>query len=344
MATHAARAWSSAVTVPSTSTTPSPSGTLAVVSFRTKRPTRRSTTAAAADTHSPNADNATCDTVVLDGANLAWTFSASLYAKLKCRTRLPLSRGLTLALEADVWRDMGVSPIAFMPQSYVEGPLHGLADGGSLDTLVPGKVVYLGSGVWRNTVLWQLTEKGLLVAVQRPKGQRDADDKRIIQFARERNAMICSNDRYEDHIAGAKAVPGTCETGSKDLRRWLKSNRSGYEFCVGIPEEAAYKAGKPGVERPPVGSDELPSPPNEEIGNTPQEENEWRADVHATGSSRPWAIGVDRWGRDKGGKGRKRRRGAARSFNKPPAPDDPEFPYWALSDEDLPVNFKLKKK
>ena len=102
---------------------------------------------AAAASPSPHANDALpCDTVVLDGANLAWTFSASLFAKHGCRTRLPLSRGLTLALESDVWRDLRVKPVAFMPESYVEGPLHGLADGGSLETLVPENVAYLGDG------------------------------------------------------------------------------------------------------------------------------------------------------------------------------------------------------
>jgi hypothetical protein len=54
------------------------------------------------------------------------------------------SCGVTIALECSAWEKMGVTPIAFMPQSYIEGPLHGLADGGSLATLVPGNVAYIG--------------------------------------------------------------------------------------------------------------------------------------------------------------------------------------------------------
>jgi hypothetical protein len=379
MATHAARAFSSAVAVPGVSSSSSPSGTRASpASFRAKRAmasSGKSTSTAAGAAVSQNADNARCDTVVLDGANLAWTFSASLYAKegMKCRTRLPLSRGLTLALEAEVWAEMGVKPIAFMPASYVEGPLHGLADGGSLRTLVPCNVEYQGKGVWRNVVLWELTEKGSLVTVKRPPGQRDADDKQIIAYARSINAMICSNDRFSDHIAGAGAsssVLGTANGGgSKDLRRWLQSNRSGYEFSVGNPEDAAFKAGKPKVARPPVGSAHLPAPPVGEGeapppsssggGDEAQTNVGWRAETHAPGSSRPWAVGVDRWGRDQntGRKGRGKRRwktrgdpGGTRAEKKydpnsesGSKTDDPEFPFWALSDEDLPVNFKLKK-
>jgi hypothetical protein len=58
--------------------------------------------------------------------------------------------------------------------------------------------------MWRNTVLWELRESGRLVGVERPIGQRSADDREILAFARERNAMICSNDRYE---AGAYTRP-----------------------------------------------------------------------------------------------------------------------------------------
>ena len=355
MATQAAaRAWSGATAASASASVSTPSAKR----LKASRCTRHVGCTAAAASPSRNANDALpCDTVVLDGANLAWTFSASLFAKHGCRTRLPLSRGLTLALESDVWRDLGVKPVAFMPESYVEGPLHGLADGGSLQTLVPGNVAYLGDGKWRNVVLWRLTERGALVAVPRPAGARDADDKRIIAYARERNALICSNDRYEDHVAGAKAVPGTSQVGSKDLRRWLKRNRSGYEFSVGSPEDAAFEAGKPAVARPPVGCAHLPPPPEGEAGETG-----WHAEVHAAGSSRPWALGVDRWGRDKrgarAGRGKRRRRhtlgnpggggrrgeGAYHPGKSDSETDDPEFPYWAMPDADLPVTFRLKKK
>ena len=247
---------------------------------------------------------------------------------------------------------MGVTPIAFMPQSYIEGPLHGLADGGSLATLVPGNVAYIGGSMWRNTVLWELRESGRLVGVERPIGQRSADDREILAFARERNAMICSNDRYEDHIAGAGGDKG-------GLRRWLAANRTGYEFAVGSPEDAAYKAGQASVERPLVGSGHLPPPPEGE-----GEEGDggssgvWRAAVHAAGSSRPWALGAGGrhplWGRQPGrgrGKGKRRRKtlgnkgGGARSGSGSESESDlgDAFPFWALADEDLPVKFNVKK-
>mmetsp|Transcript_4507 Transcript_4507/g.20469 ORF Transcript_4507/g.20469 Transcript_4507/m.20469 type:complete len:200 (+) Transcript_4507:1156-1755(+) len=152
-------------------------------------------------------------------------------------------------MESDVWRERGLEPVAFMPASYVEGPLHGLADGGDLDTLVPGNVRYLGDGRWRNTVLWEMATRGALQTVNRPPGARDSDDKSIIAHAREVNGMICSNDRYEDHCVG-----GTSSGGGKDLRRWLRRNRRGYEFRVGSPTDASFKAGRspPAVSPPAV--------------------------------------------------------------------------------------------
>ena len=70
-----------------------------------------------------------CNMVVLDGANLAWTYSAALYSVLGCRQKLPLSRGVTLALDHAEWERRDLEPVAFIPSTYVEGPLHGLAVG-----------------------------------------------------------------------------------------------------------------------------------------------------------------------------------------------------------------------
>ena len=104
MATQAAaRAWSGATPLPAPAPASTPSASRAGPSRRAKRIKASRHVSAAAAAAPPNADDAPRDTVVLDGANLAWTFSASLFAKHGCRTRLPLSRGLTLALESEVW-------------------------------------------------------------------------------------------------------------------------------------------------------------------------------------------------------------------------------------------------
>ena len=307
-------------------------------------PSRRATrikasrhVSAAAAAAPPNADDAPRDTVVLDGANLAWTFSASLFAKHGCRTRLPLSRGLTLALESEVWADLGVTPVAFMPESYVQGPLHGLADGGSLETLVPGNVAYQGGSTWRNVVLWRLVERGALVAVPRPAGARDADDARILAFARERGALICSNDRYEDHCARA-SVPKTYEGGcdatgagtssASGLRgRGVRGEAGGRAAAGGMRAPAAAAGGRGGRNRvargdarggelAPLGAGGGPVGPGQE------------------GCARGAGQARRRHTRRARGRRETRRGRAARA----------EFPFYALPPSDLPVTFRLKKK
>lgn len=306
--------------------------------------------------------------VVLDGANMCWTFSSALHAKLGCRAKLPLSRGVTLALEStEQWDALGVTPVAFIPRSYVEGPLHGLADGGSLETLVPRCVSYVGDGVWRNDVLAALVERGVLRAVPRPPGMRAADDREILDFARANDALVCSNDRYQDHVAAAKTATGESPGAKKTTRRWLDAARYAYEFSVGEPTDAAFRAGRDRVERPDVGAAHLGPPPEDECPPVSERDGEesaaappraWCAETHARGSSRPWALGADRWGRDaskrggRRGRGKRRRRhtlgdaggGSRKGEQKRRADEDAEFPYWALADEDLPVVFNLKKK
>ena len=169
--------------------------------------------------------------------------------------------------------------------------------------------------------------------------------------------MICSNDRYTDHCDG---TPGS---GGKDLRRWLRHNRTGYEFRVGSVEEAAYVAGRElPISVPPVGSVYLPPPPDSETTTTTTTSHDvdgsdavqrgpegsssnWVAEVHAVGSSRPWGLG-QRWGKD-GGRGRKKRRrrgvGGGARRERSVSDSEPDFPFWALPDDHLPVEFALKK-
>jgi hypothetical protein len=99
-------------------------------------------------------------TIVLDGANIAWGYSAALHAAFGCKNKQPLSRGVLAALEHPDWAKIGADVVCFVPSTYVEGPLHGLADGGDLATLVPRKLEYLGEGVWRNSALYAEVERG----------------------------------------------------------------------------------------------------------------------------------------------------------------------------------------
>jgi len=110
---------------------------------------------------------------------------------------------------------------------------------------------------------------------------------------------------------------------------------------------------------PPVGSVYLPPPPDSETTETSHDVDgsdvvrrgpegsspTWVAEVHAVGSSRPWGLG-QRWGKD-GGRGRKKRRrrgvGGGARRERSVSDSEPDFPFWALPDDHLPVEFALKK-
>jgi len=256
--------------------------------------------------------------VVCDGANIAWCYSAALHAAFGSKHKCPLSRGVTAALEhfssggaADV--------VAFVPSTYVEGPLHGLCDGGSLDALVARHVVYLGNGRWRNERLAAEAARGRVKLVERD-GKRSADDLTIIEYARKREAFIVSNDRYGDH-----------KMGQGELKKYLKGRLFDYEFLFQTDrEKIARDAGAASEVR--VGSAFLPPPPANEGDGV-----NWDRKVHAEGSSRPWA----RYAKDQtwGKRPRmKKRRSMSKVVRVQQASSD-DFPYWALDDELIPCTF-----
>ena len=299
---------------------------------------------------------------------MCWTFSSALHAKLGCRAKLPLSRGVTLALEStEQWDALGVTPVAFIPRSYVEGPLHGLADGGSLETLVPRCVSYVGDGVWRNDVLAALVERGVLRAVPRPPGMRAADDREILDFARANDALVCSNDRYQDHVAAAKTATGESPGAKKTTRRWLDAARYAYEFSVGEPTDAAARAGRDRVERPrrrrrafrAAARGRMPARLRARRGRkrggatSRLVRGDARAREQPAVGARGGPVGEGRvqarrpaGAREAAAETHARRRGGGsrKGEQKRRADEDAEFPYWALADEDLPVVFNLKKK
>ena len=262
--------------------------------------------------------------IVLDGANIAWGYSAALHAAFGSKNKQPLSRGVLAALAHEDWVKIDADVVCFVPSTYVEGPLHGLADGGDLSTVVPKNVRYLGGGAWRNEKLFAEVERGRVVLVDRPVGKRSADDLKIIDYAREREARIISNDRYNDHKMGV---------GS--LKAYLKSHLFDYEFVFGTDKKRIEHQAE--AIEVCVGSKYLPSPPAEESEGT---NGEWSAEVHASGSSRPWArYAKDAlWG--KGQPRMKKRRSMSKAVRAPQtATKDLGFPYWALDDEFIPCVF-----
>ena len=161
--------------------------------------------------------------------------------------------------------------VCFVPSTYVEGPLHGLCDGGSLDAVVARHVTYLGNGRWRNERLAAEAERGRLKLVERD-GKRSADDLTIIEYARKREAFIVSNDRYGDH-----------KMGRGELKKYLKGRLFDYEFLFQTDKDTiAPRRGRRvrGCRRERV----FTSPPADEGDGV-----NWDRKVHADGSSRPWA-------------------------------------------------------
>ena len=267
--------------------------------------------------------------VVCDGANIAWCYSAALHAAFGSKHKCPLSRGVTKALEHFSSGDGGggggggggVDVVCFVPSTYVEGPLHGLCDGGSLDAVVARHVTYLGNGRWRNERLAAEAERGRLRLVERD-GKRSADDLTIIEYARKREAFIVSNDRYGDH-----------KMGRGELKKYLKGRLFDYEFLFQTDKDTiARDAGD--ASEVAVGSAFLPPPPADEGDGV-----NWDRKVHADGSSRPWA----RYAKDQTW-GKRPRMKKRRSMSKvvrvqQASSDDLGFPYWALDDELIPCTF-----
>ena len=139
--------------------------------------------------------------IALDGANIAWSLGTSVRSRFKCR-QFPLSAGVVHALEYEPWVAKNFEVVAFLPKEYVVGGLQTLCDGGGRATLNAECVEYIGKGVWVNTRLMDLVDQGKITMVDRGSGSsngRASDDLTIIEYAKERDAWICSNDQFRDH-------------------------------------------------------------------------------------------------------------------------------------------------
>jgi len=177
--------------------------------------------------------------ILLDGANLAWGYGMMLGRRFKCPQKA-LSQGVMMALNHRDWADKGFEVKAVMPFSYVQGELKGLADGGSVHSLLADNVVHVGpkgGDLWRNTVLWKEYEAGRLVLVKRPPTEqgRKLDDQTIIKTAHELGAYVCSNDQYRDHRKDKKLG----FRNQKRQRNWETERKFGFKFHVatGLADE-----------------------------------------------------------------------------------------------------------
>ena len=175
--------------------------------------------------------------IALDGANIAWSLGTSVRSRFKCR-QFPLSAGVIHALHYEPWRAKKYDVVAFLPKEYVVGGLQTLCDGGGRATLNAECVKYIGKGVWVNTRLMDLVDDGSIVMVDRGSGSangRASDDLTIIEYAKERDAWICSNDQFRDH----RRNKGLGFSGARDLKAFARSRRFEHAFRVapGLDDE-----------------------------------------------------------------------------------------------------------
>lgn len=171
--------------------------------------------------------------VVLDGANIAWTYGKH-HAALRSGRKHPMSEGLMQALHHAPWKDAGLRTMAFLPRHYVEGQLHHLLDGGSPDTALHEKVMRVHRGhhgdVWRCLPLYEEYIMGRVILVDCSMGRSGKldDDAQMLAYARNsrEGAYICSNDRFREHAK--KPVPGF--PTKRSLQSWCSQMRVGYRF------------------------------------------------------------------------------------------------------------------
>ena len=168
--------------------------------------------------------------IALDGANIAWSLGTSVRSRFKCR-QFPLSAGVVHALAYEPWVAKNFEVVAFLPKEYVVGGLQTLCDGGGRATLNAECVQYIGKGVWVNTRLMDLVDQGKITMVERGSGSvngRASDDLTIIEYAKERDAWICSNDQFRDH----RRNRGLGFSGARDLKAFARARRFEHAFRV----------------------------------------------------------------------------------------------------------------
>jgi hypothetical protein len=153
----------------------------------------------------------------------------SVRSRFKCR-QFPLSAGIVRALEHEPWKARGFDVVAFLPKEYAVGGLQTVCDGGGRATLNAEKVRYLGKGTWVNTELMDLVDAGAVRLVARGEGTegRKSDDLTIIEYAKENDAWICSNDQFRDHRRNRQLG----FSGARDLKAFARTRRFEHSFQV----------------------------------------------------------------------------------------------------------------
>ena len=98
-------------------------------------------------------------------------------------------------------------------------------------------VKYLGKNLWVNTRLMDLVDAGKVKMVSRDAGSEGAksDDLTIIEYAKDNDAWICSNDQFRDHRRNRSLG----FSGARDLKAFARSRRFEHAFRVapGLDDE-----------------------------------------------------------------------------------------------------------
>eukprot|EP00742_Colponemidia_sp_Colp-10_P010141 GILJ01011115.1.p1 GENE.GILJ01011115.1~~GILJ01011115.1.p1 ORF type:complete len:339 (-),score=66.92 GILJ01011115.1:419-1300(-) len=145
--------------------------------------------------------------IVIDGPNVAMR-----HGKKKQFS----SRGIEIAI--NYWKAKGHEVICFVPDYYVD-----FKKVGELKRAKAANMDVAASKIPDNvTLINNLADEGLIVLTP----PQDYDDSYSIQFAKEKNGYIVSNDRYSDHIAKAGDREAQFE-----LKGWIRSHCISYTFA-----------------------------------------------------------------------------------------------------------------
>jgi hypothetical protein len=141
--------------------------------------------------------------VVLDCANIGWNFAVNAFD----------ARGVELAIS--YFHRQNIDVVAFIPASYLRAKprqIHGAVQP------VRGNAMMLTEEV---EMLTSLVQQKLLTTV--PSG--DSDDAYILNYARDNNGFVISNDLFHDHLNSLEV-----EGVRRSMRVWLQEHRCGYTF------------------------------------------------------------------------------------------------------------------
>jgi hypothetical protein len=138
--------------------------------------------------------------VVLDCANIGWNYGREVFDP----------RGIEIALK--YFHGMKIEVQAFLPAGFLR------AKPRSIDGTARGNALMVTDDV---ELLTTMLQQNLITTV--PTG--DSDDAYILNYARDNNGFVLSNDLFNDHLNSL-----TVESVRNSMKVWLRDHRCGYTF------------------------------------------------------------------------------------------------------------------